>query len=177
MSSYESRLNKTLDNLITKLMGVRAGRANPELLAPIVVSYYGTTVPLKQLASVSTSDGNTLVINVFDRGAVSSVEKAILISDLGLNPQTDGAMIRLRLPDLTEERRHDLIKYVKKLAEEGKVALRNIRRDELETLKRQDDVSDDEKKRQSERIQKALDGYISKVDDVVKKKEAEIRTI
>ena len=177
MSVFEDRLSKTLDNLKSKLMSVRTGRANPDLLSPVVVEYYGANVPLQQLASVSVSDGNTLVLNVFDGGAISSVEKAILSSDLGLNPQTDGSVIRLRLPDLTEERRDELVKYVKKLTEEGKVSLRNIRRDALDDLKKSDDYSDDDKKRESDAIQKSLDQYIAKVDDLLKEKETEIRTI
>ena len=177
MSAFEERLNKSLDNLKSKFLSVRTGRANPDLLSSIVVEYYGATVPLQQLASISTSDGNTLVLNVFDGGAISAIEKAIQLSDLGLNPQTDGTVIRLRLPDLTEERRNDLVKYIKKLSEDGKVSLRNIRRDELDSIKKQDDLSDDEKKRASDAIQKDLDQFIAKVDSLVKEKEAEIRTI
>lgn len=177
MQSFEERLTKTLDNVKSKFVSIRTGRANPDLLSSVVVQYYGATVPLQQLGSVSVSDGNTLVVNIFDAGAISSVEKAIMSSDLGLNPQTDGSIIRLRLPDLTEDRRNELVKYVKKLSEEGKVSLRNIRRDELDAIKKQDDLSDDEKKRASESIQKLLDQYIVKVDDLVKQKEDEIRTI
>lgn len=177
MQSFEERLNKTLDNVKSKFVSIRTGRANPDLLSSVVVQYYGATVPLQQLGSISVSDGNTLVINIFDSGAISSVEKAIMSSDLGLNPQTDGSIIRLRLPDLTEDRRNELVKYVKKLSEEGKVSLRNIRRDELDAIKKKDDLSDDDKKRASESIQKLLDQYIIKVDDLVKQKEDEIRTI
>lgn len=177
MQSFEERLSKTLDNVKSKFVSIRTGRANPDLLSSVVVQYYGATVPLQQLGSVSVNDGHTLVVNIFDSGAVSSVEKAIMSSDLGLNPQTDGSIIRLRLPDLTEDRRNELVKYVKKLSEEGKVSLRNIRRDELDALKKQDDLSDDDKKRVSESIQKLLDQYIVKVDDLVKQKEDEIRTI
>jgi ribosome recycling factor len=177
MQSFEERLIKTLDNVKSKFVSIRTGRANPDLLSSVVVQYYGATVPLQQLGSVSVSDGNTLVVNVFDAGAISSVEKAIMSSDLGLNPQTDGAIIRLRLPDLTEDRRNELVKYVKKLSEEAKVSLRNIRRDELDAIKKQDDLSDDDKKRASESIQKLLDQYIAKVDDLVTQKEDEIRTI
>lgn len=177
MQSFEERLTKTLDNVKSKFVSIRTGRANPDLLSSVVVQYYGATVPLQQLGSISVSDGNTLVINIFDAGAISSVEKAIMSSDLGLNPQTDGAIIRLRLPDLTEDRRNELVKYVKKLSEDGKVSLRNIRRDELDAIKKQDDLSDDDKKRASESIQKLLDQYIVKVDDLVKQKEDEIRTI
>ena len=177
MQSFEERLSKTLDNLKSKFVSIRTGRANPELLSSIVVEYYGAMVPLQQLSSVSVADGNSLMVNVFDSGAVSSVEKSIQASDLGLNPQTDGSIIRLRLPDLTEERRNELVKYVKKLSEEGKVALRNIRRDELDIIKKQDDLSEDDKKRQSDEIQKTLDQFIVKVDDLVKEKESDIRTI
>jgi ribosome recycling factor len=177
MSSFSDRLNKTVDNLTSKFASVRTGRANPSLLSSIVVDYYGASMPIQQLASVNASDGTTLVVNVFDRAAVSAVEKAIMVSDLGLNPQTDGTIIRLRLPDLTEARRNDLVKYIKKLSEEGKVALRNIRRDELDAIKKDGGLSDDEKKRQSEAIQKQLDGYILKIDGLVKEKEADIRTI
>ena len=177
MSAFEERLSKTLENLKSKFVSVRTGRANPDLLSSIVVEYYGANVPIQQLASVSVSDGNTLVLNVFDAGAISAVEKAILSSDLGLNPNTDGTIIRLRLPDLTEERRNELVKYVKKLAEDAKVSLRNIRRDELDMLKKQDDLSDDDKKRSSDNVQKILDQFISKVDDLVKEKETEITTI
>jgi len=177
MQSFEERLNKTLDNVKSKFVSIRTGRANPDLLSSVVVQYYGATVPLQQLGSISVSDGNTLVVNIFDAGAISSVEKAIMSSDLGLNPQTDGSIIRLRLPDLTEDRRNELVKYVKKLSEEGKVSLRNIRRDELDAIKKKDDLSDDDKKRAFESIQKLLDQYIIKVDDLVKQKEDEIRTI
>ena len=177
MTDVEDRLNKTLANLKSKFASVRTGRANPDLLSSIVVEYYGANVPLQQLSSISTSDGNTLVLNVFDAGALSAIEKAILSSDLGLNPQTDGTIVRLRLPDLTEDRRNELVKYIKKLAEDGKVSLRNIRRDELDLIKKQQDLSDDEKKRASDGIQKMLDEYIQKIDGLVKDKEDEIRTI
>ena len=177
MPELNDRLNKTLDNLKTKFVSIRTGRANPDLLSSIKVEYYGANLPIQQLASVSVSDGNTLVVNVFDAGAVSAVEKAIMASDLGLNPQTDGTIVRLRLPDLTEERRNELVKYVKKLSEEGKVALRNIRRDQMDAIKKKDDLSDDDKKRELDNIQKVLDQFIVKVDDLVKEKETEIRTI
>ena len=177
MSALNDRLTKTLDNLKTKFMSIRTGRANSDLLSSIKVDYYGASLPIQQMASVSVSDGNTLVVNVFDAGAVSAVEKAIMSSDLGLNPQTDASIIRLRLPDLTEERRNELVKYVKKLSEEGKVALRNIRRDEMDAIKKKEDLSDDDKKRESDSIQKILDQFIVKVDDLVKEKETEIRTI
>ena len=164
MSDTNKRMQKSLDNLVSKFMTIRTGRANPELLDSIKVDYYGSALPIKQLGSVSVSDGNTLVINVFDGGAVQAVEKAVLTSDLGLNPQTEGSTIRLRLPDLTQDRRDELFKYTKKLAEEGKVSLRNIRRDAMDQLKKQDDLSDDQKKRETDQVQQVLDQYSIKVD-------------
>ena len=177
MQSLNDRLSKTLDNLKSKFDSVRTGRANPNLLSSVVVEYYGSTVPIMQMASVSASDGHTLLVNVYDSGAVSSVEKAIMASNLGLNPQTDGSLIRLRLPDLTQERRDELVKYIKKLAEEGKVALRNIRRDGIDAIKKDEAASDDDKKRDTEAVQKLLDSYVGKIDHLVESKETEIRTI
>jgi ribosome recycling factor len=177
MSDTNKRMQKSLDNLVAKFMTIRTGRANPELLDSIKVDYYGSALPIKQLGSVSVSDGNTLVINVFDGGAVQAVEKAVLTSDLGLNPQTEGSTIRLRLPDLTQDRRDELVKYTKKLAEEGKVSLRNIRRDAMDQLKKQDDLSDDQKKRETDQVQQVLDQYSIKVDTLVKQKEDEILSI
>ena len=177
MSDTNKRMQKSLDNLVSKFMTIRTGRANPELLDSIKVDYYGSALPIKQLGSVSVSDGNTLVINVFDGGAVQAVEKAVLTSDLGLNPQTEGSTIRLRLPDLTQDRRDELVKYTKKLAEEGKVSLRNIRREVMDQLKKQDDLSDDQKKRETDQVQQVLDQYSIKVDTLVKQKEDEILSI
>ena len=177
MSAFNQRLQKSLDNLKDKFLTVRTGRANPNLLSSVVVDYYGATVPISQMASISASEGNMLVLNIFDRAAVSAVEKSIMASDLGLNPQTDGTIIRLRLPDLTEARREELVKYIRKLSEEAKVSLRNIRRDEIDAIKKDDDFSEDDKKRESEGVQKTLDQFIKRIDDLVKDKEAEIRTI
>ena len=177
MQQLDERLSKTIENLKQKFQTVRTGRANPDLLASVKVEYYGSLVPLQQVGNVSSSEGNTLIVNVFDGSAISSVEKAILQSDLGLNPQTDGSTIRLRLPDLTQDRREELVRYVKKIAEEAKVALRNIRRDELDSIKKDDSFSDDEKKRESETVQKRLDTFINQIDDLIKQKEEEIRTI
>ena len=176
MDAYEQRLVKSIDSLKSKFSSVRTGRANPELLNSVKVDYYGAQMPLQQMASISVSEGNTLVVNVFDSGAVSSVDKALQMSDLGLNPQIDGSVIRLRLPDLTEERREELVRYVKKLSEESKVSLRNIRRDELDVIK-QSDLSDDDKKRASDDVQKLLDNYSSNIDDLLKEKEVDIRNV
>lgn len=176
MRDITDRFKKTLENLENKLGSVRTGRANPDLLSSVNVAYYGASIPIKQLAAISVADGNVLQLSVFDGGAVSAIERAIQTSDLGLNPQTDGTVIRLRLPDLTAERREELIKYVKKLVEDAKVSMRNIRRDEMDTIKKKD-VSDDEKKLLQDDVQQLLDTYIKKVDDRQKEKEADIRTV
>ena len=177
MSDYHQRLEKTVDNLKQKLGSVRTGRANPELLSFVSVDYYGSKVPINQLSSISASEGNTLILNIFDNNAVGPVEKAIMTSDLGLTPRTEGSIIRLKLPDLTEERRLELIKYVKKLGEEAKVSLRNIRRDEIDRIKKSSDHSDDDKKRLTGSIQKKLDDFTATIDALLTDKEAEIKQI
>lgn len=176
MSDANDRLKRSIENLKSKLGGIRSGRANPDLLAHINVDYYGSSVPLKQLANISVIEGNTFVLNVFDAGATSSVEKAILQSDLGLNPSAEASVIRMRLPDLTEERRKELVKVVKNQAEEAKVALRNIRRDILDGFKK-DELPEDEMKREQDALQKKIDDYVSQVDAVAQDKEKEIMTI
>ena len=176
MQELEEKLNRTIESTKTKLSSIRTGRANPDLLSRILVDYYGSSVPLQQVANVSVIEGNTFVLNIFDQGAVQSVEKAILQSDLGLNPQTDGAVIRLRLPDLTEERRKELTKLVKQQCEEGKIALRNIRREYLDKIK-QDNLSEDELKSQQDGAQKTIDKFTQQIDSLSSEKEQEILTI
>ena len=177
MSDLDNKMKKTIESLNTKLAGIRTGRANPDLLSSIKVDYYGSLTPLTQLANVSVSDNSTLLVNVYDNNAVQSVEKAILTSDLNLNPQTDGAIIRLRLPDLTEERRKELIKIVKKEAEDSKISLRNIRRDHLDTIKKDDNSTDDDLKYEQEQVQKIIDSFTRDIDAMVAKKESEILTV
>lgn len=177
MSELTARLTKTVDDLTTKLKSVRTGRARPDLLTSVFVDYYGTNVPIKQLASITVADGSVLMLNVFDRGAVSAIEKAIMMSSLGLNPQTDGSIIRLQIPPLTEDRRMELVKYTKKLSEDAKVALRNIRRQEMDLIKKDDTVSDDDKKRESDRIDGHVNRYMQTIDDLIKDKQADILTI
>jgi len=177
MIDFEEKLKKTLDATKIKLGTIRTGRANPELLSRIQVDYYGTLTPLQQVASISVAEGTTLVINVFDKNAVENIEKAIQKSDLGLTPQTDGSVIRLRLPSLTEDRRKDLIKVAKQQAEEGKVALRHIRREYLDQLKSGETLSEDEHKKQQDSVQKLIDTYVDAIDKITKEKESEILTI
>lgn len=175
--SIQSRMQKTLDNTKSSLTSIRTGRANPDLLSKVQVDYYGSHVPLQQVASISVPEPMMLQLNVFDKSAIQNVERAIMTSDLNLTPQTEGNVIRIRLPELTEQRRHDLVKVVKKHGEEGKVAIRNIRRDELDYLKEQEkekEISEDEYKRESDVIQKVTDKYINQIDELIKHKEEEI---
>ena len=177
MNELHDKMAKSIESLKTKLSGIRTGRANPDLLNSVKADYYGALTPITQLANVSASDNSTLVINVYDASAVSAVEKGILTSDLNLNPQTDGSVIRLRLPDLTEERRKDLIKVIKKEAEDSKVSLRNIRRDYLDGVKKSDDSTEDDLKHAQDEVQKVIDKYTHDIDELVTKKESEILTV
>jgi len=156
---------------------VRTGRASPSLLDGIVVEYYGTPTPLRQLASVTVEDSRTLKINVFDRSLSQAVEKAIMKSDLGLNPSSAGTDIRVPLPALTEERRKDLIKIVRGEAEQGRVSVRNVRRDandKIKALLKDKEISEDDERRAQDEVQKMTDAYIKKVDAALSEKETEL---
>jgi len=177
---YENRMKKTVEALGNQFSSIRAGRANPSVLDQIRVEYYGTPTPLNQIASVSTPDPRTLLIQPWDASSLKLIEKAIMTSDLGINPSNDGRFLRLIFPQPTEERRKELIKQVSKYAEEAKVAIRNIRRDAVEYYKAQkkkgeiteDDLADTEKD-----LQKLTDNYIKEIDKVSEKKETEIKEI
>ena len=180
MDDISQRMDKSIQNLKKNLSGVRTGRANTELVDSIVVEYYGSRVPLNQVASITVPESMMIVLNVFDQNAVTEVEKAIMKSDLGLTPQTEGTVIRLNLPMLTEERRLELVKVVKKESEECKVAIRNIRRDAVDYFKNQlkeKEISEDDLKSQTDSIQSVTDEFISKIDTISKQKETEITTI
>lgn len=180
MDELKSKMDKAIDHIKHQLTGVRTGRAAPSLLNKIHVDYYGSLVPINQVASISVPEPAMLLLNIFDAQAVQSVERAISSSDLGLNPQTEGTLIRLRLPELTEDRRKDLVKVVKNSAEEARVAIRNIRRDAMDGLKRQkndNDITEDELKRTQDQIQKLTDSYIEIIEKISKDKESEIMTI
>lgn len=176
----EEKMQKTLDNMVSNFSGIRTGRANPDLLKSLKVEYYGTLTPVQQLASLSAPEPKVISVSVFDRSAVSSVEKAIQKSDLGLTPNTEGNIIRLILPELTEQRRKELDKVVKKFAEEARVSIRNIRRDALdEAKKREKDkvISEDEKKRIEADVQKTTDKFIAKIDELLTVKEKDLREV
>jgi ribosome recycling factor len=163
-----------------ELAGIRTGRATPALLSRIVVDYYGTLVPIQQLASFSVPEPRTLVIQPFDKNAISAMEKAIMSSDVGITPGNDGNVIRLSFPPLTEERRKELIKLVHHRGEEGRVAVRNIRRhtkEELERLEREGRISEDDLVRSEKELQKQTDKHVAEVDEVVAHKEAELKEI
>ncbi|TDB39940.1 MAG: ribosome recycling factor [Actinobacteria bacterium] len=173
-------MNKALSALSHEFSTVRTGRASGSLLEKIVVEYYGTPTPLLQIASVSVPEPQMLVISPYDKNAIGGIEKAILGSDLGLNPANDGQVIRLPFPPLTEERRKDLVKLCKHYAEESRVAVRNIRRDVNDHLKKQEkdgEISQDDLRRLEADVQKATDSHIKDIDELLKRKEQEIMEV
>jgi ribosome recycling factor len=180
LKAATEKMDKAISVLKDELAGVRTGRATPALLQRVVVDYYGTPVPIQQLASFSVPEPRTLVISPFDRNAIAAMEKAIMGSDLGITPGNDGTVIRLSFPPLTEERRKELIKLVHHRGEEGRVAVRNIRRhskEELERLERDGGISEDDLARSEKELQKLTDKHISDIDEVVAHKDAELKEI
>ena len=179
-SKYEAKMQKTLDVLQDTLGGIRAGRANAGVLHKIKVDYYGAQTPLSQVAAIASPDPRTLTIQPWDSSLLKAIEKAIQTSDLGINPQNDGKLIRLNFTPLTEERRKDLIKQVAKEGENSKVALRNIRRDAMDKLKaakKKSEVSEDEIADAEKDMQKMTDKYVKKVDEMTAKKSKELSEI
>lgn len=180
IKSIEDKMDKTISVLQENLAEVRAGRANPAILNKVMIDYYGTPTPINQVASVSVPEARLIVIQPWDKSLLSPIEKAISVSDIGINPMNDGNLIRLVFPELTEERRKELSKEIKKMSEEAKVAIRNIRRDEMDDAKedlKNNNISEDEEKRLEDIIQKATDKYINKIDEITDKKTNEIMTV
>ena len=174
------KMQKTIEVVVSDFAGVRAGRANAAVLDKITVEYYGTETPIQQVASISTPDARTLVIQPWDGTLLKAVEKALLASELGINPQNDGKVIRLIFPQLTEERRKELTKQVKKYGEGGKVAIRNIRRDAMEkfkAMKKKSELTEDDLKELEEAMQKLTDQRCKEIDDLTAKKEAELMAV
>ena len=174
---FENRMKKTAEVLKTQLASVRAGRANAAVLDQITVDYYGVPTPIQQVASISVPDPRSLVIQPWDASVLKGIEKAILASELGINPQNDGRVIRLVFPQLTEERRKELAKQVKKYGEESKVAIRNVRRDAIEKFKKQQktsEITEDDYKGIEKDIQKLTDDFIKEIDVITDKKEKEL---
>ena len=173
-------MKKTISVLKSDLSTLRAGRANPTMLDRIKVDYYGSPCPLSQVANISAPEPRVLVISPWEKSLMKEIEKAILVSDLGINPSNDGSVIRLVVPELTEETRKNLVKVVKKTGEEAKVALRSIRReanDKVKALKKDGDITEDELKNAEEKVQKIIDTYVKEVDTLILAKEKEIMSI
>jgi ribosome recycling factor len=177
LADAKERMKKSVDATRNELATVRTGRASPHLLDRVVVDYYGTETPLKQLAQVAATDARMLTVTPYDKSSISAIEKAVMESDLGLTPSDDGNVIRLSIPELTEERRRELVKVVHGIAEDGRVAVRNIRRDvmhDLRELKKEGEAGEDDEHRAEVSLQKETDGAVGQIDDLLKGKEAEI---
>lgn len=176
---YEEKMEKSIDALLNEYASIRAGRANPHVLDKIKVDYYGTPTPIQQVGNISVPEARIILIQPWEKSLLKAIEKAIQTSDLGINPNNDGSSIRLVFPELTEERRKDLVKEVKKKAEECKVAVRNIRRDGNDAFKKlaKAEISEDEIKELEENLQKITDKYIKEVDAMTEEKSKEILTV
>ena len=176
----EEKMTKTCENLDGEFSNIRAGRANPNLLNRIMVEYYGTPTPMQQVGNISVPEPRIIQINPWEKSLLKAIEKAILASDLGITPTNDGTSIRLVFPELTEERRKELVKDIKKKGEAAKVAVRNVRRDANDTLKKMEkstDITEDDRKEGEEKIQKMTDKYVAKIDKSVENKSKEIMTV
>jgi len=180
IKSFDSKMLKTIEVVKANFASVRAGRANAGVLDRIMVEYYGTPTPLNQVAAISAPDPRTLVVQPWDATLLKAIEKAIQTSDLGINPQNDGRLIRLAFPQLTEERRKELTKQVRKYAEEGKVAVRNIRRDamdEIKALKKKSEITEDDQKNLEKELQDLTDKRCKEIDELCAKKEQELMAV
>lgn len=177
---YEDKMEKTLANLQEEYVSIRAGRANPHILDKIQVDYYGTPSSLQSVANISVPEARMIQIQPWEASLIKDIEKAILASDIGLTPANDGKVIRLVFPELTEDRRKELVKDVKKKGENAKVAVRNVRRDANDTIKKENkanEISEDEQKQLEDKIQKLTDKFVAKIDDAVEAKSAEVMTV
>ena len=177
---YEEKMRKSIDSVAADFASVRAGRANASVLDRIMVDYYGSPTPIQQIASITSPDPRSLVIQPWDTSAVKLIKKAIETSDLGINPQDDGRSLRLAFPQLTEERRKELVKQIRKYAENGKVAVRNIRRDAMDAFKKQEkksEITEDEMKQAEKDLQKLTDDSCKKIDELLAKKEKELMAV
>ncbi len=180
LADAKRRMDKSIEATHHEFNSIRTGRASPALLDRIVIDYYGTQTPLKSLASISAPEPRLLNVQPFDPSSIKSIERAIQESDLGLTPSNDGKLIRLPIPALTEERRKDLVKVVRRVAEDGKVAIRNVRRDVMQHLRElvtNGDVGDDEERRAEQQVQKITDEHTKSIEDLLKSKEAEIMEV
>lgn len=180
LKEYKEKMGKSIDSLASEYTSIRAGRANPHILDKITVDYYGQPTNLQSVANISVSEARTLVIQPWETSLIKEIEKAIMVSDIGITPNNDGKVIRLSFPELTEERRKELVKDVKKKGEGAKVAIRNIRRDANDMIKKQqkaNEISEDEQKDAEDEIQKMTDEFVAKIDTMVEDKSKEIMTV
>lgn len=180
LNNVEERMQKTISVFEENLSEIRAGRANPAILNKINVEYYGVPTPINQVAGISVPEARTIVIQPWDASVLKSIEKAIIASDIGLNPNNDGKVIRLNFPELTEERRKDLVKDIRKIAEEARVSVRSIRRDGMDDVKnalKKSEITEDDKETLEDKIQKLTDKYVAEIDSLLEKKEKEIMSI
>ncbi len=180
LSEVKERMQKTIEATQRSFNTIRTGRASTSLLDRVMVDYYGSETPLKSLANLSTPDATTIMIQPYDKGSMGQIEKAISLSDIGLTPNNDGNLIRLNIPPLTKERRKELVKTAGKLAEEGKVGIRNIRRDAIDEVRKQEknsDISEDESRDLQDEIQSVTDNFNQKIDDLLAVKEKDIMTV
>jgi ribosome recycling factor len=180
LKEAESRMAKSIEHLEQELQSIRTGRANPALIDRVMVPYYGTPTPLRDLAQISAPEARMLVVQVYDRGQMGTVEKAIRDGNLGLNPSNNGEVIRVPIPALTEERRREYVKMVKQRAEEARVAVRNVRREELQQLhqgERAGEIPEDQAKRAADQLQKITDTHVARIDAIGQRKEAEVMEV
>ena len=177
MPDINARMDKTIESLRHQFSKVRTGRANASILADITVDYYGVPTPVNQMAAVKVPEAHMLVVEPWDKSILGAVEKAIAASDLGITPTNDGTCIRLPFPAPTEERRRELVKECRELAEHARVSIRNIRREENTKIERNEDLSEDEVRREQAKVQKATDTYVAKIEQILKEKEAEVMEI
>ena len=180
LKKFEDKMQKSYENMTSEFMAIRAGRANPHVLDKVTVDYYGVPTPIQQVGNVSVPEARTILTQPWEPNLLGEIEKAIMMSDIGITPNNDGTAIRLNFPELTEERRKDLAKDIKKRGETTKVAVRNIRRDandELKKMNKANELNDDQLKDQESEVQKLTDAYIKKIDDAVEAKSKEIMTV
>ncbi len=180
LADADERMSKSVESNKGEMATVRTGRASPHLLDRIVVDYYGAETPLNQLANIATTDARLLTLTPYDKSAISMIEKSIIDADIGMTPSNDGNVIRLQVPELTEERRKEMVRMLHSVAEEGRIAVRNIRRDvmaDLRELKSEGEVGEDQERRGEEQLQKVTDGAVGEIDTLMKAKEEEILTV
>lgn len=180
LKKAEERMNRRIDHLNSEFAAIRAGRANPAVLDKVVVDYYGAPTPVNQLAAVSVTEARTLMVQPWDASVLTQIERAIQMSDIGINPQNDGKALRMVFPPLTEERRKDLVKDIKELAEETKVGVRNVRRDTVDkfkTMKKNGEITEDDLKQAEKKTQELTDKFVKEIDTLTEKKQKEIMSI